>query len=180
MLPDPLHPAVVHFPIVLSVLLPISALGALWAIRAGVRRAHAWAFPVVLAAALTAAGWVAMETGEAQEERVEGIVTEQVLHAHEEAAERFLLFGGIATLVLATGLAGGTLGAAARMVGTVGTVVVLWAGYQVGSAGGELVYVHGAASAYVDGGPRTAPARSEGAAGRSRSERDDDGHGDRP
>jgi uncharacterized membrane protein len=179
MLPDPLHPAVVHFPIVLSVLLPISALGALWAIRAGVKRAHAWAFPVVIAAALTLAGWAAMETGEAQEERVEGVVTEQVLHAHEEAAERFLLFGGVATLVLAAGLAGGTLGTAARIVGTVGTVVVLWSGYQVGSAGGELVYVHGAASAYVDGGSRTAPPRGEGTAVRPSGERDDDGHGDR-
>ena len=30
MLPDPLHPAVVHFPIVLMFLLPLAALAALW------------------------------------------------------------------------------------------------------------------------------------------------------
>ena len=33
MLPDPLHPAVVHFPIVLTFLLPLAALGALWRAR---------------------------------------------------------------------------------------------------------------------------------------------------
>ena len=32
MLPNPLHPAVVHFPIVLMFLLPISAGVALWAL----------------------------------------------------------------------------------------------------------------------------------------------------
>jgi uncharacterized membrane protein len=35
MLPDPLHPIVVHFPIVLVVLLPAFAIGALLVIRRG-------------------------------------------------------------------------------------------------------------------------------------------------
>ena len=43
------------------------------------------------------------------------------------------------------------MGSAARLVGILGTLVVLWAGVQVGRAGGELVYEHGAASAYLDG-----------------------------
>ena len=37
MLPDPLHPAVIHFPIVLMVLLPLVAAWALWTIRRGAR-----------------------------------------------------------------------------------------------------------------------------------------------
>ena len=60
----PLHPLVVHFPIVLSVLLPISALVALWAIRKGTTPRWAWALPVAVAAALTASAYVATETGE--------------------------------------------------------------------------------------------------------------------
>ena len=153
MLPDPLHPAVVHFPVVLAVLLPISAVVGLWAIRRGAGRLQAWSIPVVLALALTASGWVAMETGEAEEERVEDVVGEQALHEHEEAAERFLLFGGVTTLLLAGGLLAGTVGTAARIVGTAASVAVLATGVQVGAAGGELVYVHGAASAYVDATP---------------------------
>lgn len=35
MLPNPLHPSIVHFPVVLAFLLPLFAAGALWAIRLG-------------------------------------------------------------------------------------------------------------------------------------------------
>jgi 4-amino-4-deoxy-L-arabinose transferase-like glycosyltransferase len=151
MLPNPLHPAVVHFPMAFAVLLPISAALALWAIRRGTKPLRAWAVPVALAMALTASSWVALETGEAQEDRVEAIVGEAPLHEHEEAAERFLVLSGIVLLVAAGGLVSGTLGGAARLVATAGTLVVLVAGIQVGAAGGELVYKYGAARAYVDG-----------------------------
>lgn len=149
MLPDPIHPAVVHFPIVLAVLLPIFALGALWAIRRGSVPLRAWALPVVVAAALAASAWAAVTTGEAEEDRVESVVGEEVLHEHEEAGERFLLLSGALLLVAAGGLFGGAPGAAARYVATFGTLIVLVAAIQVGEAGGELVYRHGAASAYA-------------------------------
>lgn len=42
-------------------------------------------------------------------------------------------------------------------IGTVGTLVVLGLGYQTGQAGGELVYRHGAASAYVPPESQLAP-----------------------
>ena len=64
MLGLPLHPLVVHFPIVLAVLLPIFAAGALLVIRRGTTARRAWALPVLAAAALTASAWVATETGE--------------------------------------------------------------------------------------------------------------------
>lgn len=149
MLPEPLHPAIVHFPIVLVVLLPISALLALWAIRRGASARRAWLVPLAFAAVLVVSAWVAVETGEAEEERVEEVVSEGVLHEHEEAGERFLVFSGVFFLVAGMGLLGGTVGAASRFLATVGTVGLLVAGYQVGEAGGELVYVHGAAGAYV-------------------------------
>lgn len=149
MIPDPLHPAVVHFPIVLAVLLPIFALGALWAIRRGAKPTRPWAIAVALAVALTASAWVALETGEAEEERVEGVVEEAVLHEHEEAGERFLVLSGLVLVVAGAGLAGGTLGSAARLLATAGSLGVLVAGFAVGKAGGELVYRHGAAQPYV-------------------------------
>jgi len=149
MLPSPLHPAVVHFPIVFAVLLPLVALAALLAIRWGARPLYAWAFPLAISMALTASAWVALETGEAEEDRVEAFVGEAPIHEHEEAAERFLLIAGVMTLVAGLGLTSATVGAAARIVASVGSVVVLAAGVQVGRAGGELVYEHGAAQAYV-------------------------------
>lgn len=146
----PLHPLVVHFPIVLAVLLPISAIAALWAVRKGATPRKAWAVPVAFAAALTLSSWVAVQTGEAQEDRVERVVARGALHGHEEAAERFLVLSGVLVVVAAVGLAGGTVGRAARLVSTAGAIGLIAAGAQVGHSGGELVYRHGAASAYTD------------------------------
>lgn len=148
MLPEPLHPAVVHFPIVLMILLPFFALGALWAIRRGSRPRMAWALPLAVSAALAASALAAVRTGEAQEEKVEDVVGERALHEHEEAAERFQILAGVLLLVAATGLAGGRVGTAGRWLTVVGSVGVALTGVQVGSSGGELVYEHGAASAY--------------------------------
>jgi uncharacterized membrane protein len=151
MIPDPLHPAVVHFPIVLVVFLPIVALASLWVIHRGARARAVWAVPVVVAALLAGSAWVALRTGEVEEDRVEHVVSEAALHAHEEAAERFLVLSGVLLLVAASGLAGGALGQAGRLLTTAGALVLMVVGIQVGHAGGELVYRHGAASAYVEG-----------------------------
>lgn len=167
MIPEPLHPAIVHFPIVLAVLLPISALATLWAIRRGASARRAWAITVAIAGALFVASFAAVRTGDAEEDRVEQVVSEAVLHEHEEAGERFLLLSGVLTLVMATGLAGGALGGVGRWLGTAGTAFLVVAAVQVGSAGGDLVYEHGAASAYIP--PSTdAAARPEAVAGKRR------------
>ncbi len=151
MLPNPLHPAVVHFPIVLVVLLPFFVAGALWAVRRGVAPLRAWAFPVGVAVALFASSVVALRTGQAEEERVERVVTESALESHEEAAERFLVLAGVLLVVAAVGLTKGNLGVSARLLTLVGSLGLVAAGVQVGAAGGELVYTHGAASVYVSG-----------------------------
>jgi len=173
MLPEPLHPAVVHLPMALVALLPVAAIVALWAIHRGGRAVYVWAVPLALAALLTGSAWLALETGEQEEDRVEEVVSESAIHEHEEAAERFLVLAGVLTLVAGVGLAVGSVGSAARILATVGTVAVLVAGLQVGSLGGDLVYVHGAASAYTDAPTGSAAAgggeeREEGVDARER------------
>ena len=146
----PLHPLVVHFPVVLAVLLPISIVVALWVIRKGATPRRVWSVPLAIATVLALSAWVATETGESQEDRVERVVREGALHGHEEAADRFLVLSGVLALVAAAGLARGTVGRAARLVTAVGAVGVLGAGVQVGHSGGLLVYREGAASAYAN------------------------------
>ncbi len=176
MLPDPLHPAVVHFPVVLAVLLPVFAAGALFSIRRGTTPRRAWALPVGVALALALSAWAAVETGEAQDERVERVVAEQPLEAHEEAAELFLSLSGGLALLAAAGLVRGRVGGVARGLATAGAVALVAVAAQVGHSGGQLVYRHGAASAYTGGSPagsaRTA-LTSDPATASARRHRDD-------
>ena len=176
MLPEPLHPAVVHFPLVLAFLLPMFALGGLWAIGRGARPTRGWTLPFAFAAVLAASAWLALETGESEEERVEDVVTGAALHEHEEAGERFLVLSGLLLVVAGVGFFGGTVGAAGRVLTAVGSVGVLAAGIAVGAAGGELVYRHGAAGPYVTaaaGASGFSPAEAPADASRGQEEDDD-------
>lgn len=160
MLPDPLHPVIVHFPIVLAILAPLVALASLWAIRRGSRPTRAWGVTSVVLAALALSAWVATATGEREEDRVERVVGERALHGHEEAAEVFL-FSAVGLLAVGlVGLARGRVGMAGRALGTIGTVALVGVGINVGHSGGQLVYRHGAAAAYANpsgGSPSAQP-----------------------
>lgn len=173
MLPNPLHPAVVHFPIVLAVLLPFFMFGALIAARRGVRATRAWALPAGLAVLLLVSTYAAVKTGEAQEEVVESAVSEEVIHGHEEAAESFLIVVAGLTLVAGAGLVRGRVGQVARGVGLAGSMAVVVMGANVGHSGGEMVYQHGAASVYVNGGAVTDGAGDAAAARGDYDERDE-------
>ena len=145
----PLHPIVVHFPIVLAVLLPIFALGALWTIRKGTTPRRAWSLPAAIAVALALSAFVAVQTGETEDERVESVVPDRPLEAHEEAAETFLTLSGALALLTAAGLVRGRIGGVARGLGTAGAVGLVALAAYVGHSGGKLVYEYGAASAHT-------------------------------
>jgi uncharacterized membrane protein len=148
-LPDPLHPAVVHLPIALAVLIPAFALLAAVTIHMKGMPPRTWLGVLLLQALLVGSGWLALETGEDQEDRVEDVVAERYIEDHEELAERFQIGAGLALVVVAAGLLPGAAGSIARGAAVVATLAVLAAGIQVGHTGGELVYRHGAANAYV-------------------------------
>lgn len=175
MLPDPLHPAIVHFPVVLAVILPLFALGSAWAIRRGARPRRAWAIPVGVATALALSAWAAVETGEEQDERVERVVAEQPLSAHEEMAEVFLAGSTALLLITVAGLAPGLAGRAARAASVVGSFVLVIGAARVGHSGGQLVYKYGAAQAYTDtaGNASHVATRADENARRSRGDDDD-------
>ena len=149
MLPDPLHPAIVHFPVVLSVLVPLVAGGALWAIKLGSRPLRAWGVTTAVAAALAASAWLAVETGEQQEERVGDTIGETRVEQHASAGETLLFTSAGVLVVIALGLMPGTAGRVARYAGAVGTLTLGVAAYQVGHSGGELVYKYNAGAAYA-------------------------------
>lgn len=166
MIPNPLHPALVHFPIVLALLLPLVVAGALVAMKRGAPARTAWLAPVVLAFLLLVSTWVTVETGEEQEEMVEDVVSEQALETHEEAAKLFLALSVVSALVVGAGVAPGRAGRIGRGAGAAMSLVLAVAVFTVGRSGGELVYTHGAAQAYVASATRAdgreaLPARRE-------------------
>lgn len=151
MLPDPIHPAIVHFPIVFSVLLPLMAVGALLLARRGTPIRTVWLGVVGGAALLAGSAWLAVETGEQQEEQVEDVLSEAPLDTHQDRATGFLYLAAGTLVLTGAGLARGKIGQAGRAAGTVAALALLPAGYLVGHSGGELVYKYGAAQAYSSG-----------------------------
>lgn len=170
----PLHPAIVHFPMGVAMIMPFIAAGfawALWTRRAG---PIAWIAVVALQAALLGSSLIAINTGGNEEERVERVVPESAIEAHEEAADQFAWASGV-TLVLAALVLvfrrrelSGPLSAGV----VIATVAVAALGLRVGHAGGQLVYAHGAAAAYTAPGSPTAGSTSSEA--RRDKDRDDD------
>lgn len=155
----PLHPAIVHLPLALAILMPLVAAVLTWAIWTSRVRPNAWIGIVALQALLLGSGLLAINTGGAEEERVEGVVREGVLEQHEEFAEQFVWASGatLALAVLVLVFRGAAVSRSIAAAVVVATVVVAGLGFRVGRAGGELVYVHGAASAYASAASATSP-----------------------
>ena len=148
MVPEPLHPAVVHFPIVFACVLPVVAIVLWLRIRRDSGTAPSWVWVFLSAALLAGSSWAAVQTGEAEEDRVEAVVSEAAIHDHEESAERFLLITGAFLVLTSLGLVRGAVGRAARPVAAAASIVLPVAALVVGGSGGDLVYTHGAAEAY--------------------------------
>lgn len=166
MLPDPIHPAIVHFPVALSILLPVMTVAAFLLARRGPSGRPAWLGVVAGATLLVATSWLAVETGEQQEERVEDVVGDAALHAHQDRATLFLYLAAGTLVLTSLGLARGRAGTAGRVAGTIAVLTLPVAGYLVGHSGGQLVYRYGAAQAYAtaagpDAGSGGGEARSE-------------------
>lgn len=153
----PLHPALVHVPLGLALALPPIAIGLALALWRGWLPRAAFGALVGLEVILVGSGLVAMQLGERDSQKVERIVAERLVEAHEERAEAFLWGAGVvlvgAAAVLVIPAAAAPALAAVVAAGTLGVAAL---GVAAGSAGGELVYQHGAAAAYL-------PARAPGA-----------------
>jgi hypothetical protein len=138
----------------LAVLMPLVTGGVLFAWWRGWFDRRVWVLVVVLQAVLVGSGALAMNTGEKEEERVEQVVAEEYIEAHEEAAEVFVWASAALFLLMAVPLVlpEGRARRAASLGAFLGTLIVFGLGHNAGEAGGKLVYEHGAAQAYVTNG----------------------------
>lgn len=144
----PLHPIVVHFPIVLGSLLPFLALLLWWAIKKNHLQHSVWVLVTVMALAYGASSIVAVEVGETDEDKVEEIVSERVIEEHEEAGEVIPWVAGTLFIVSVAGLVMKN-SHAVRLGLVVLSLAALIPLVSAGHTGGELVYQYGAANAHL-------------------------------
>lgn len=148
----PNHPFLVHVPLALALVLPWLALGVLLAIGKGALPGRTWSIVFVLQLVLTGSGFVAMESGEEEEERVEELVPHDPMEHHEENGERFakwnvpVLLFTLLPLVVFRQRHGPRL--ALMAISLAGMALAAFFGVQTGQSGGALVYEHQAARAY--------------------------------
>ncbi|MEI6394999.1 MAG: DUF2231 domain-containing protein [Verrucomicrobiota bacterium] len=144
LIPNPLHPAVVHFPIVLIVLgAAVSILAVFW------RRGYVPTFAATLLALGALGAWAAIETGESDGGLIENAAAQvaPLLDAHEDWAKRTLTAAVIAAVIAAGAAALFRFPRAARGVAVAAALaagVASWTVYETGHRGGALVYQHGA------------------------------------
>lgn len=169
----PLHPAVVHVPLGLAVVMPFLLGAMVWAVVTGRLPGKLWLLAVVLQGTLLGAAALALRTGEQDEDRVEGRAGESRVEAHERAAQAFTTAAGATFLAAAVALVlrnrrGPFLAAGGTSVAL--SVLMLVLGIQTGSRGGALV--HGAAG--MASGAEAEPGGDEAGSGERTSAREDD------
>jgi uncharacterized membrane protein len=144
LIPEPLHPAVVHFPIVLIL------LGAAAAIVAAIWRGGQLPRFAALLLALGALGaWAAVESGESGGGLLEKGTPrmETLVDEHETWAKRTLAITILAAVAAAGSVVAGRWPRIARAVAVVAAVAsaaAAYAVYETGHRGGALVYRHAA------------------------------------
>ncbi len=147
----PYHPLVVHFPIALSFILPPLIVVFAYFIKTNRMNPVSWLIIISLQLMIVATGYIAMETGENDEETVERVVPKKLIHEHEEAAEIFV-GSGVIVLVLSVAVffIRKDLGFIIKMIIAFISLISLFLSIKTGKLGGELVYKHGGASAYIE------------------------------
>lgn len=171
----PLHPALVHVPIGVGLILPLIAVGLLIALWTKRLAPSTWAVVVGLQSIVLVGALVALRTGEGDEDKVGAIVPEALIEAHEDAAKLFTIVAGIA---LAAGIAVlfSRSDRITRLTSATSTLLAFFAAalaINAGEKGGELVYVHGAATAHVRAAAPGSPAVAAPALGEQHGEEEE-------
>ena len=142
-IPDPLHPALVHFPIVLILLgTGLSILAVFW------RKGYVPGFAAALLVMGALGAWAAVASGKSDGGLVENTSAgvSALLDAHETWAERTLTAAAFAAVIAVASVGLFRFPRAARGVAVaaaLAAMVAAWTVYETGHRGGALVYQHG-------------------------------------
>ncbi|HTJ45372.1 MAG TPA: DUF2231 domain-containing protein [Kofleriaceae bacterium] len=145
----PLHPLIVHIPLVLAGLVPIVAAYLARETWLGRGSRRAWLVPLALQVVIVATVLIAIDTGGDEAGVVRAVVPRDAIHDHAGAAHWFE-YATIATLAILAAAAWlrDRRAAIAGFVATAVALVTVVIGIRVGHLGGKLVFEHDAPAAY--------------------------------
>jgi len=157
----PLHPILVHFPVVLALIAPITAVVASIIIWKHEDRRWIWSIAVSLYLILALSSFLAARAGESDEDRVEPYVAESALEVHEEWGEALVISSVVCFLLTLIPLVMKRRHIL-RLVVALSGIAVLVPAFQAGHSGGKLVYQQGAANAFLATPSPTMVSRHDG------------------
>lgn len=150
----PLHPIMVHMPMALVILLPVITLIAFFVFKKSenITGKKMMVYVGIFHLFLTISTFISLETGEAEEDRVERVVAERYIEIHEHKAEAFMSATSIALVAvfIAAFLFADKFFTPTMIMVMLMQGVLIYLGYQVGHSGGELVYIHNSASVHSE------------------------------
>ncbi len=158
LMPEPLHPAVVHFPIVLILLGGAAAIvAAIW------RGGHLPRYAALLLSLGAAGAWAAVQSGKSSGGLLEtgSPQMEALVESHETWAKRTLTVSIVAAVAAVASAVAGRWPRVARgvaILAAVASTAAVYGIYQTGHRGGALVYRHAAGVIVADGAPANAGA----------------------
>lgn len=142
---------IVHFPLAISLLFPLTAIFFFLEIQLKRQAARGWLYVFGLAIFFFFSTFAASQLGEREEDVVAKFVPEGAIHEHEQKAEWLLVLAGISVVVSAVPLLARS--EKLRQIGYSATILIGFAttaaAVFAGHSGASLVYEKGAADGYI-------------------------------
>jgi uncharacterized membrane protein len=159
-IPDPLHPAIVHFPIVLIFLGTLVSVLTIFTRRGALPQ-----FAAVTLILAAGGAQLAVSTGERQAEEVIQRMPDSkpLIRVHAEWGEKVPMAAATAAISALVALAAYRLARTRRILAVITTLIAAWASYcafEAGEYGGAMVYHHGVGLQLAPSGAGASPGGS--------------------